>query len=265
KLPTILIATFATLILSSGILMTREILAAPGFIPQRVDPPAFGGDGYAPRVAAFVNDPRSSEPFPPASTSDNSIATVAYNLRRAGANGAQLAIFGVVPGMNTSQTAIKLARALAENSSVVLVGLASGDTAIRGISSEPSADGLAELARGMAAFGDIITKDKFSPLHLISAGRQPIGRIEILAAPGMVVSFHALARSYDHVVVDAGEVAGPEIERIAEVAPHAVLVTDTLANTSTAAARERLLACGFADVRILFGGYAGSTAAAAAA
>jgi polysaccharide biosynthesis transport protein len=265
KLPTILIATFATLILSAGILMTREILAAPGFIPQRVEPTAFGGEEYAPRVAAFINEPRSNEPFPPASTADNSIANVAYNLRRAGANGAQLAIFGAVPGMNTSQPAIKLARALAEDSSVVLIGLASGGTAIRGISNEPSADGLAELARGMASFGNIITKDRFTPLHLISAGRQPIDRIEILAAPGMVVSFRALARSYDHVVVDAGEVAGPEIERIAEVAPHAVLVTDTIANAATAAARERLLACGFADVRILVGGYTGSTAAAAAA
>ena len=47
------------------------------------------------------------------------------------------------------------------------------------------------------------------------------------------------------------EVAGPEIERIAEIAPHAVLVTDTLANAATAAARERLLAAGFGDVRIL--------------
>ena len=262
KLPTILIATFATLILSSGILMTREILAAPGFIPRRVDQPVFGGDDYAPRVAALINDPRSN--LPPASTTDNSIANVALNLRRADANGAQLAIFGAVAGVNTSQTAIKLARALADDSGVVLVGLASGDTALRGISNEPAADGLAELARGVASFGNIITKDRFSPLHLISAGRQPMGRIETLAAPGMVVSFHALARSYDYVLIDAGEVAGPDIERIAEVAPHAVLVTDTLANPATEAARERLLACGFGDVRILFSGY-GSTATAAAA
>jgi hypothetical protein len=40
----------------------------------------------------------------------------------------------------------------------------------------------------------------------------------------MVTNFNALARSYEHVVVDAGEVAGPEIERIAKVAPHAVLI-----------------------------------------
>ena len=80
----------------------------------------------------------------------------------------------------------------------------SGDTAIRGISNEPSADGLAELARGTASFGSIITKDRLSPLHLISAGHAPVDRIDILAAPGMVTNFHALAHSYDHVVVDAG-------------------------------------------------------------
>ena len=35
----------------------------------------------------------------------------------------------------------------------------------------------------------------------------------------MVTNFNALARSYDYVVIDAGEAAGPEIDRISEVAP----------------------------------------------
>ena len=139
--------------------------------------------------------------------------------------GGQHAVFGAEPGMNASQTAIKLARASLTNSRVVLVGLGSGSTAIRGISNEPSAHGLADLARGMATFGSIITKDRLSPLQLISSGHAPVDRIELLAAPGMVMNFNALARSYDHVVIDAGAVSGPEIERIAEIAPHAVLVT----------------------------------------
>jgi hypothetical protein len=262
KMPTVLIATFATLVLSAGFLMTREILAAPGFIPIRPDQPGFTPDGFAPRVASLVGDTRPGETRFAPGVSGNSIANVAANLRRAGPAGAQLAVFGAVHGMNTSQTAIKLGRALAEDSRVVLVGLASGDTAIRGISNEPSADGLAELARGLASFGSIITKDRLSPLQLISAGHAPLDRIELLASPGMVVSFNALARSYDHVVVDAGEVAGPEIERIAEIAPHAVLVTDTLANA--ASARERLLASGFGDVRVLVGAYGGAAEAVAA-
>ena len=263
KLPTLLIATVAALVLSSGFLVTKEILSAPiGLAPVRTDQTVVTPDGLAPRVAAFVNEPRRRSEPPAASGS--SLANVAYNLRRAGSAGDRLAVFGAVHGINTSQTAIKLARALAEDSRVVLIGLASGDTAIRGTSSEPSANGLAELARGAATLGSVITKDRLSPLHLISAGRAPIGWVDVIAAPGMVTNFNALARSYDHVVVDAGEAAG-EIERIAEIAPHAVLVTDTLANAATAAARERLLASGFGDVRILVGGHGTLEETAAAA
>jgi tyrosine-protein kinase Etk/Wzc len=263
KLPTVLIATFATLLLSSGLVMTKELLAAP------VDPasvrtaPTIGThDALAPRLAALAHEP----PRPPAAgISAGSFASVADNLRRAGAAGERLAVFGAVPGINTSQTAIKLARLLADDSRVVLVGLASGHTAIRGISNEPSAPGLAELASGVATFGSIITKDKFSPLHLIAAGQAPVDRVGVLAAPGVVASFNALARAYDHVVVDAGEAAGVEIERISEVAPNAVLITDALSNAATTSARDRLLVSGFGDVRTLVGGYGtlGETGAAA--
>ncbi|MGA7959982.1 MAG: hypothetical protein WCA26_23320, partial [Xanthobacteraceae bacterium] len=215
------------------------------------------------RLAALANEP--SRPPAAAGVPTGSIASVADNLRHAGAAGERLAVFGAVPGINTGQTAIKLARLLADDSRVVLVGLASGDTEIRGISNEPLAPGLAELAAGAATFGSIITKDKFSPLHLIAAGHGLVDRVGVLAAPGVVTSFNALARAYDHVVVDAGEAAGAEIERISEIAPNAVLITDMLSSASTTSARDRLRASGFGDVRILVGGYGtpGETAAAA--
>ena len=238
--------------------------AAPvGPAPARTEPSVGASDAWAPRLAAIANEP----PRPPAAAGvpAGSIVSVADNLRHAGAAGERLAVFGAMPGINTSQTAIKLSRLLADNSSVVLVGLASGDTAIRGISNEPSAPGLAELACGAASFGSIITKDKFSPLHLISAGQAPVDRVGVLAAPGMVTNFNALARAYDHLVVDAGEAAGAEIDRISEVAAHAVLITDAVSNAATISARDRLLASGFGDVRILVGGHGtpGETAAAA--
>ncbi len=260
KMPTVLIATFATLVLCVGFVLTREILAAPGFLPMRPDRPEFAPGGFSPRLAASGSEGRDQRSASGAATS--SIAGIAAALRHAGAVGTQLAVFGAVSRTNTSQSAIKLARTLAEDSRVVLVGLASGDTAIRGISNEPAADGLAELARGTASFGNVITKDRLSPLHLISPGRVPLDRIEVLATPGMVRKFHALAQSYDYVVVDAGEAGGAEIERIAEVAPAAVLVTDTAANASTA--RERLMACGFGEVRVLVAAYAEGDEAVAA-
>ncbi len=261
KMPTVLIASFATLILCAGFLMTREILAAPAFVPLRNTRPSGEPDDES-RVTAMFDGPRSGG-IPPG-LSRSSIANLAANIKRAGDSGAQLAVFGAAPGLNTGQTAIKLARALAEDSRVVLVGLASASTAIKAISNEPGADGLSELARGSASFGDIITKDRLSPLHLIAPGHDPMDRVELLASPGIVMSFNALTRSYDHVVVDAGAVAGPEIERIAEVAPHAVLVTDAVANPATVSARERLLANGFGEVRILVGAYAAPEGAVAA-
>jgi succinoglycan biosynthesis transport protein ExoP len=253
KMPTVLIAAFATLVLCAGFLMTKEILAAPGFMAMRTDPLMNAPDEVSPRVASMFDGPRVSGA--PPGIASGSIATIAAHLRRAGADGAQLAVFAAAPGLNASQMAIKLSRALADDSTVVLVGLASASNTIRAISSEPSADGLAELAQGTTSIGGIITKDRLSPLHLIAPGDVPMDRVDLLASPGMVVTFNALTQSYDHVVVDAGTVDGPEIERVAEVAPHAVLVTDAAASPATASARERLLASGFDDVRILVGAY----------
>jgi succinoglycan biosynthesis transport protein ExoP len=266
KLPTVLIATFATLLLCCGLAMTKEILAAPGgFVPLRRDQAGIVADGSSPRVAAFVDGTHRNEPHFAGAIPVSTIADVAYSLRHAGAAAGRIAVLGATQGTNTSQIAIKLARALAQDSRVVLVGLASGDTAIRGISIEPSANGLAELARGAASFANVITKDRLSPLHLISSGLAPLDRIDMLSSPGMATNFDALARSYDHVVVDAGVMVGPEIERLAEMAPHAVLVAETLSSAATNSARERLLASGFGDVTMLAGarGSLAETAAAA--
>jgi uncharacterized protein involved in exopolysaccharide biosynthesis/Mrp family chromosome partitioning ATPase len=262
KLPTVLIAMFATLVFCGGLAMTREILAAPGtFVPLRRDQGAITAD----RSAPFAEEARRNEPRFDAGVPVSTIADVAYSLHHAGFAAGRIAVLGATQGVKTSQVAIKLARALAEDSRVVLVGLASGDTAIRGISIEPSANGLAELAHGEASFSEVITKDRLSPLHLISSGRAPVDRTDTLSSPGMAANIDALARSYDHVVVDAGVMVGPEIERLAEMAPHAVLIADALSSGAAASARERLLAAGFSDVTMLAGarGSLADTAAAA--
>lgn len=263
KLPTVLIATIAMLMLSSGVVVTRELLAVPAQMsPGRVDQMTVPSDGPPPRLAAVMNERQRD--IGGAESSANSIANVAAAVRRSG-TGECLAVFTAAPAIASSQAAIKLARILADDSRTVLVGLASGDTAIRGISKDPSADGLAELARGTASFGSVITKDRLSPLHLIAGGRVPVERTDLLAAPGMVRNFNALARGYDHVVIDAGAVAGPEVERIAEIAHAAIVVADPAGDAAATSARERLIAAGFADVRITAatGATAGKTAAAA--
>ena len=148
--------------------------------------------------------------------------------------------FAASHGVDTGAIAIKLARSLAEDARVALVGLGAADAAIKRISTDPSAPGLDELAGGTASFGDIITKDKLSELHLIASGRAATDRIAILSAPGMATTFEALARSYDHVVISAGAAWGPEMEALSELAPQAILLTETV-NAVTESARERLL------------------------
>src|SRR5580692_4261652 len=236
KLPTVLIAMLTTLIITSGFVLTKELLAAPE-VPvvaprarDRVAPAARDSEEIAPsRMAAALNvlrkKPRpSSEPVYPVSA----IGDVADDLRHNGSAGGPVAIFGSAQGLDASWTALKFARMLAESDRTILVGIGSADAAIRAASFDAHAPGLADLASGEASFRDIITKDRKTSVHLISSGRTPADRGEILAEPVVEPSFEALSRSYDFVVVAAGEIVGPDLEVIAAIAPQAVLVAGTL-------------------------------------
>jgi MinD-like ATPase involved in chromosome partitioning or flagellar assembly len=136
----------------------------------------------------------------------------------------------------------------------VLVDLAFGAPNLSVISTDPKAPGLAELIRGTASFGDIITRDQFSQVHLVSTGEVGPDAAALAASPTLGTVLEGLVRSYDHVVVDVGSAADVAVERFAALAPRAVLVTADPANPATRAARERLIAAGFADVTLLAGG-----------
>jgi len=267
KVPAVLIATLTTMVLAAGFMLTKELLAAPiGAVPAPVKPSPAATEAVTSRVAAALNAIRNKATPQDLGFPISAIEDVARNLRRDGSAGRPIAVFGAAQGLDTSWTALKFARALAEDARVVLVGLGPADAAIGATSSDPSAGGLAELAGGTASFRDIITKDKQSSLHLIASGRASTDRSEILSSPRVAMSFDALARSYDHVVVAAGAIVGPELDAIGAIAPHAVLVAGTLTSAGTASARERLLAAGFHDVTIVIGTSAsdsGETAAAA--
>jgi Mrp family chromosome partitioning ATPase len=202
---------------------------------------------------------------PPVGVPVTAINEFAKNLRAAGDAASQIAFFGAAPHLGTSAIAIKFARALAQEARVVLVALGAGDAAIKEISGDPSAPGLAELAAGKASFGDIITKDQASGLNLIVSGRVPSTPEALLAAPGMAKSFAALAHSYAHVVIDAGVLDGADVAIISGLAPHAILLVETLSGLATNKARDRLDAAGFNDVTILVAGRPDAAAPGASA
>ncbi len=284
KLPTVLIATFATFVVCCGVVVTREFLANPA--SDVIAPPARvsrkiarAPDSRATSAAAAAAATARAHDPPPAVTSRlaarlaavvkgrtpsgvpvSAIGEFAHNLHNAqnpdGVQGAasQIAFFGAAPHLGTSGIAIKFARALAQEARVVLVGFGAGDAAIRAISGDPSAPGLAELADGEANFGDIITKDRMSGLNLIVSGRAPAAPGELIAAPGMIKNFKALAYTYGHVVIDVGTLDGVDLASVAQLASHAILLVETLSNLGTDKARDRLEAAGFDDVTILVAG-----------
>ena len=55
------------------------------------------------------------------------------------------------------------------------------------ISTDPDAPGMAELLRGATSFGEIITRDQFSNVHLISTGNVA-GEGAVLASSPMLAS-----------------------------------------------------------------------------
>jgi polysaccharide biosynthesis transport protein len=261
KLPSVLIATVATMMLCCGFVLTKELLSIPGGVAS----PSLVPDVTSPSPASVPVAVAASsiEPQPFGMRNGAAIADVAQSLHRTGAG--RIAVLGAIPGMKTGETAIKLARALAKEARVILVGIESKNSAIEAISSDPSGKGMAELASGAASFGDSIAKDRLSPVHVISAGHSPIERIALLSSPRIAPSFEALARSYDYVVVDAGAAEGVDLEAIGDVAPQAVLLADKQMNAVTDAARERLAAADFESVTVLASGRADLGAEAVAA
>jgi succinoglycan biosynthesis transport protein ExoP len=291
KLPIVLMSTLAMLVLSVGFVLTGELLsgapavamvmqtpgyappaatysasaAAPAPAPAAAPAPPPGPSMFA-RIAAAVTPPakpaRSEElpaatpvaPSPPAvGVPIETIEGLAQELGAAGETARRIAVVGATRNIGTTFAAITLARSLAKEGRVVLVDLALSSPNLSVIASDPSAPGITDVVRGVASFGQIITRDKFSRVHLIQAGLAADAQ-SVLSSQRLAITLEALARSYDHVVVDAGALPDLAAERFAQLAPRAVLVAGKLDDPMTLSARERLMAAGFSNISVLSSG-----------
>ena len=272
KLPIVLIVSLATFSLATGFVVTSALLRGESdraaerlrletaslsiaAAAARLSKSRLRGGERTP-VAPDATEtfppppaPAASAPAPAAPTIDE----LAAYLHEAGEGGRRIAVIGGARNVGTTLTAIALGRALAENARVVLVDLALNTPNVDVISEDAEAPGVAELVRGEASFGDIITRDRISRLHLVAAGQigsEPAGLINsemLWAAVG------ALAQSYDHLVIDAGAQSEIALEPIAAMAPWAVLVGGDAAAEALAGLADQLRSAGFAEVTVLTG------------
>ena len=254
KLPIVLIATLATLMLTTGYVASGELLRMtsprPFMSTAVVAPPS-------PEVTMAVSEDviavRAPEPSAVQETGGQGIGELeqlAVDLQKPGAATRKLSVLGAGSMDKTSRTALALARLLSRRAKVVLVDLSASSSVLKAASVDGTAPGLTDLMLGEASFGQVISKDRISPLHLVTAGRASADRA-LLQSPRLMLALDALLQAYDHVVLDAGA---------ADDLPAALLTTGARAivgpdNVMNAEARkamsDQLRAVGFGDVTML--------------
>jgi len=249
KMPIVLVAALATMVVCAGFVATGELMryspaGATAWPPEH------------PRPSAVATHPALGVPLV-------AIDELARSLRTAGEGGRRVAVFGAVRNVGTTLSAVTLARALARDARVVLIDLAVGAPNLAAISSDPHAPGVADVVRGTASFGDVITRDKLSRVHLVGAGRIGADGPAIVASQRLAMLVEGLSRTYDHVIIDAGAAFEAAVERLYRLAPRAVLVTADQNAAPTKTAREHLGAAGFREIAVLDGAATAAPAAAA--
>ncbi|WP_291868305.1 exopolysaccharide transport family protein [Bradyrhizobium sp.] len=263
KLPIVLIATLATLMLSAGAIVTGELLritaprAAAVFAPA---PASLRAPDAAVALAAEpelelesgpepVAAPAFSEARPEPAPELSEVEQLAEDLRGAGDAARKVTVLGTASNEGITLTALTLARLLAQHARVVVVDL-SASPAIAAVSVDPAAPGLAELMLGEASFAQVITKDRLSRAHLVSSGRPGSDR-SLLQSPRLTLAIDALLRVYDHVVVDAGTASDLPAELLTAQARAVVVPDAAMVQDARTVMCDQLKAVGFSDVAML--------------
>src|SRR5215831_16633161 len=177
KLPTVLVAALAMFVLSSGFILSSELLSA---LPAQSTAIVTPTDVPAPEVEEPIRDLRSAIQAVErardgiAAADPTALDPVEGLARELNGEGARrITVVGAMRDVGASMTAIALARRLAQQSRVVLVDLALGAPGLSMIAADPATPGIAELVAGTASFGQVITRDLYSRVHLIMAGHIP--------------------------------------------------------------------------------------------
>ncbi|KRR24324.1 GumC family protein [Bradyrhizobium retamae] len=280
KLPIVLIATLATLLLTSGAIATGELLrmtapralgaASPEEIapeiapeillasaPEPVRAPAIAPELPVANLAEAdhvseptLNEPHADAPRMDAAAGDSEIEQLADELVGAAAAARKVAVLGTASSESITLTALTLARLMAQQAKVVVVDLVASSPTMTAASVDPVAPGLAELMQGEASFAQIITKDRLSRVHLVSAGRPDFDRAQ-LQSPRLTLAIDALLRVYDHVLLDAGTASDLPAELLTSQARAVVVPEASMAQDARALMCDQLKAVGFFEVTML--------------
>jgi uncharacterized protein involved in exopolysaccharide biosynthesis len=242
KLPIVVIATLATLMLSTGFVVTGELLKMTAPLPMRRPGPSVPERAPGLRLREPVVDR-------PAVSSDAQLERLAAHFVAAGERARKITVISADTPAGTALTALTLARLMSRDANVVLVDLSLESAVLAAAALDPGAPGVSDLVSGSASFGQIITRDKMSRVQLVGAGQARPDTV-MLKSPKLAIAIDALTQAYDHVILDAGSI--DELpEELAASNAQAVLVTRSAFDGATRDAVEsELIKAGFRDVTV---------------
>lgn len=245
KLPLMIFATLAALVLSVAYVLSCELLSGRAFVVAETVPQT---QATAP-AAAFEAAPyelRATEPqFAPAvearaGVSDGGTAAIEDVLARLGADApgdyaTRILVAGTPHRTSGLAMAVSLARTLTDDRRVVLVEL---EAVGAGGTSPP---GLFELIAGQASFAEVIHRDRGSRLHSITAGRRSVD-----ASEGLDLALEALSQTYDYVVLATPPVDTALVRALVPGADFIVLAC--IGDAADLAMRDALVRSGAGEV-----------------
>jgi len=223
--PIVIVAAFATLILTSIFIMLAELFSGRALRPVGASAvPAARTEDEPLAVAAPVKSKRAApsmlsapaddvaveeptETVEPADDNEFSIASVAEYLT---SSRAPLAIAISPVGDDGSAATVALARKLSTSGQrTILVDMTGSGYPTVLMAEDLEAPGVTDLLCGVAAFGDTIHGDRASDAHLIPQGTSDV-RQAMRGADRLSLLLDALMSAYDIVVVECGaaDVAG---------------------------------------------------------
>lgn len=221
--PIVIVAAFATLIITSIVIMLAELFSGralrsvgPAMPAARIEEeetvivaaPAKTKRAVAPSMlSAPAEEPETEEPTVAVEDNEFSIGSVADYLS---GSRAPLAISISPTGDDGSAATVALARRLAASGQrAILVDMTGSGYPTAMMAENLEAAGVTDLLCGEAAFGDTIHSDRSSDAHLIPQGISDV-RKAMRGADRLSLLLDALMSAYDIVIVECGaaDVAG---------------------------------------------------------
>jgi Mrp family chromosome partitioning ATPase len=253
KVPIIVFATLAALVLSAGIIVARELLSGRAYLGHQYAPvrPAsafarkedaaaeaeakgqsFEPIAVAPEAAVSEAEEQAfAQAFQPKEAEPTQFVPpdIVARLQETHEPGRAVRILVTSPGDGSAaqDTAVETARALSRDGRAILVAIAHDLSGLHERDGNAMRLGLTDLLIGQASFAEAIHRDAESSAHFI-----PAGQADERGLDGFDLVLDALCHTYDFIVLVAAEL-GAESDAIV-LAPQ----VDTVMLATTGASEE---------------------------